>query len=201
MGRAGTEAGPDGGTGRDHLEDVVIDGHARLRLRCPCGRNLADVSWSDDDPGWTSDKLTVTPRPDVRQDDWRPWHEAEDRKRPTPAPPDLLRRLRALVAPSRARTGDSDAIAVAAPTPDPVRPLGSGRSDPRQWLPARPELFDADGERIGDAADWHHRTYTWHCRCGRTHSRRHPRLCGVWAEWAGELPNGRPRVVVLGEHF
>lgn len=47
-----------------------------LRIACTCGRNLADVTWSEYDPDWTGNGLTVTPRPNVRQIDYRPWHEA-----------------------------------------------------------------------------------------------------------------------------
>lgn len=48
-----------------------------LRLRCPCGRNLADVRHSDHDPAWTGDGLVVTPRPNVQQDDYRPWPHSD----------------------------------------------------------------------------------------------------------------------------
>ncbi|MFI7426092.1 hypothetical protein ACIBPB_03820 [Micromonospora sp. NPDC049836] len=52
-----------------------------LRLRCPCGRNLADVTrpgWAGrlTNPDWTRDGLLVTPRPNVRQQDYRPWEAA-----------------------------------------------------------------------------------------------------------------------------
>lgn len=47
-----------------------------LRLRCPCGRNLADVTLSRHNPTWTRDGLTVTARPNVDWDDFRPWEEA-----------------------------------------------------------------------------------------------------------------------------
>jgi hypothetical protein len=47
-----------------------------LRLRCTCGRNLADVTYSSLNPDWTRDKLVVTPRPGVKQQDYRPWEAA-----------------------------------------------------------------------------------------------------------------------------
>lgn len=51
----------------------------QLRLCCSCGRNLADVKHSDYDPAWTGDGLAVTPRPNVRQGDYRPWpHHDKD---------------------------------------------------------------------------------------------------------------------------
>jgi hypothetical protein len=45
----------------------------KLKLRCSCGRNLADVTHSTYDPAWTSDGIVVTARPNVRQRDYRPW--------------------------------------------------------------------------------------------------------------------------------
>ncbi len=157
--------------------------HAALRIRCPCGRNLADVAYDEGNPDFTVDKLTVLPRPNVKQDDWRPWHEANQKKPSNPAPPGSLDRLIARLASRRA--GEPELV---------------DDWDPGEWVPARPELYDVDGERIGDAADMHHRTYTWHCRCGLNHTRRHSRIGAVWQEWAGR-ENGRPRVVVLGQHF
>jgi hypothetical protein len=47
-----------------------------MRIMCPCGRNLADVTYSAHNPDWTRDRLLVTPRPNVKQDDFRPWHVA-----------------------------------------------------------------------------------------------------------------------------
>jgi hypothetical protein len=47
-----------------------------LRIVCPCGRNLADVTHNEHNPDWTRDKLLVTPRPNVDQSDYRPWHAA-----------------------------------------------------------------------------------------------------------------------------
>jgi hypothetical protein len=49
----------------------------RLRLCCPCRRNLADVKYSDHDPAWTGDGIVVTPRPNVRQDDHRHWSHGD----------------------------------------------------------------------------------------------------------------------------
>ncbi len=49
----------------------------RLRLCCPCGRNLADVKHSDHDPAWTGDGIVVTLRPNVRQDDHRHWSHGD----------------------------------------------------------------------------------------------------------------------------
>jgi len=43
-----------------------------LRLRCTCGRNLADVTHEDFNADLTRDHLQVTPRPNVRQRDYRP---------------------------------------------------------------------------------------------------------------------------------
>ena len=105
----------------------------RLRLRCPCLRNLADVVHSSHDPMWTGDGLVVRPRPNVRQHDHRPWP----------------------------------------------------RHDP--------------------AADWHQRTYTWDCRCGKRWERRHDHIRTVWDTAAGGQPeyrryNAAPddkRVVIL----
>jgi hypothetical protein len=47
-----------------------------LRLRCECGRNLADVEHLDYNPSWTRDKLHVSRRPNVDGESYRPWHEA-----------------------------------------------------------------------------------------------------------------------------
>ncbi len=51
-----------------------------MRLRCGCGRNLADVTKPGSNPDWTRDGLVVTPRPNVQQLDFRPWHEANGRR-------------------------------------------------------------------------------------------------------------------------
>ena len=91
----------------------------KLRLQCSCERNLADVTHSDHDPAWTGDGLVVTPRPNVRQDDYRPW------------------------------------------------------------------------PRHNPNADWHLRTYTWHCRCGRTWERRREHIRAAWDTAAGSLPEYR----------
>ena len=47
-----------------------------LRITCSCERNLADVTMPSANPDWTRDGLLVTPRPNVAQTDFRPWHEA-----------------------------------------------------------------------------------------------------------------------------
>jgi hypothetical protein len=47
-----------------------------LRIACQCGRNLADVTKPGSNPAFTRDGLVVTPRPNVKQSDYRPWHEA-----------------------------------------------------------------------------------------------------------------------------
>jgi hypothetical protein len=49
---------------------------AVLRISCACGRNLADGTKSEHNPDWTRDGLLVTPRPNVNQHDYRPWHAA-----------------------------------------------------------------------------------------------------------------------------
>ena len=54
-------------------------------------------------------------------------------------------------------------------------------------------------------ADWHLRTYTWNCRCGKNWERRHERIQAAWDTEAGGLPeyrrhNAAPddrRVVIL----
>jgi hypothetical protein len=47
-----------------------------LRITCQCGRNLADVTKPQYNSDFTRDGLLVTPRPNVDQRDYRPWHEA-----------------------------------------------------------------------------------------------------------------------------
>jgi hypothetical protein len=50
----------------------------------------------------------------------------------------------------------------------------------------------------GDAdADWHARTYTWHCRCGKTVTRRHSQISRIWEEFQ-DMPyrRGAWRVVL-----
>jgi hypothetical protein len=47
-----------------------------LRIACHCGRNLADVTMSRHNASFTRDRLCVTPRPNVDQSDYRPWHAA-----------------------------------------------------------------------------------------------------------------------------
>lgn len=122
----------------------------RLRLQCPCGRNLAAVTYPTYDgvqptnPDWTRDGLLVTPSLNVDQTDYRPWDVA-----------------------NRAGSGGNTAARRAA-TPGHVE--------------------DVD-------YDWHDRTYTWRCRCGQTWTRRHERVSGAWAEWAG----AGTRVLVFGD--
>ena len=100
----------------------------KMRLRCPCERNLADVTHSSHDPMWTGDGLVVASRPNVRQRDYRPW-----------------------------------------PHHDPN-------------------------------ADWHLRTYTWHCHCGRSWERRHERIRAAWDTVAGGLPEYRRYNAALDDH-
>jgi hypothetical protein len=47
-----------------------------LRIVCPCGRNLADITKPGYNPDFTRDGLLVTPRPNVNQSDFQPWHVA-----------------------------------------------------------------------------------------------------------------------------
>jgi hypothetical protein len=47
-----------------------------LRLRCECGRNLADVEHRESNPTFTRDNLTVSRRSNVDGESYRPWHEA-----------------------------------------------------------------------------------------------------------------------------
>ena len=51
-------------------------GQAILRVACSCGRNLADITKSRYNSDFTRDSLLVTPRPNVDQHDYRPWHIA-----------------------------------------------------------------------------------------------------------------------------
>lgn len=52
---------------------------AFLRLVCGgCMRNLADISYSEANPDFTPDNLVVTPRPNVKQSDFRPWPSNPD---------------------------------------------------------------------------------------------------------------------------
>ncbi|MEO7980342.1 MAG: hypothetical protein ABI807_05570 [Sporichthyaceae bacterium] len=77
-------------------------------------------------PTWTRDKLAVSPRPNVEQDDYRPWHEAQNT-------------------------------------------IGRQRETAKEGI---------DSGRL----DWHDRSYTWHCKCGRSTSRRHEAISTMWAE-------------------
>lgn len=162
-----------------------------LRLRCPCSRNLADVTrpqYSDGSPAnpdWTEDGLMVTPRPNVRQKDWRAWHEA-NATRPVNQPPPG--RLAQIIAQAKDEPWPEEG--------EPFRPYERPDWDDGRRVPKRPELFDTEGNRIGDAADWHARTNTWHCRCGLTHSRRHERISAAWQEWI--IGDTLSVVVVLG---
>jgi hypothetical protein len=45
----------------------------KLKLRCSCGRNLAEVTHSRYDPVFTGDGIVVRERPNVRKHDYRPW--------------------------------------------------------------------------------------------------------------------------------
>lgn len=170
-----------------------------LRLRCTCGRNLADVTHEKYNPTWTRDSLTVSPRPNVDQRDYRPWHaanmaasQAAARARGLPEP-GALERLRE--AARRRLAGEVDEIDEAA-TPD----------EPWVWPEPEPERPEVDPEVIAAARaaanpgrvenedfDWHDRTYVWRCRCGQSHERRHERISGAWAEHM----LGDRRVVVL----
>jgi hypothetical protein len=99
-----------------------------LWIVCPCGRNLAEVTKPGTNPDWTRDGLLVTPRPNVAQSDFRPWHEAN--------------RGGSLGTPGRAQ--------------------------------ATPGLVE------GKDFDWHDRTYSWRCKCGRTWERRHESVSRAW---------------------
>lgn len=122
------------------MEDAV----KVMRLRCGCGRNLADVTLNEHNPMWTRDKLLVTERPNVKQEDHRPWHEAN-----------------------------------------------------KGGLLGSPGRAAAVGDRVeGKDFDWHDRTYTWHCRCGQTHTRRHERISAKWVEYQ---PSVRPiEILIVG---
>lgn len=105
-----------------------------LRIRCSCGRNLADVHHEPGNPLWTRDSLVVSPRPNVAQTVYQPWHEAQrGRHGPTRAATDPY------------LTGDVD------------------------W-------------------DWHDRTYTWKCRCGRTWQRNHESVSELWRRYERDTP-------------
>jgi hypothetical protein len=101
-----------------------------LQLVHGCGRNLARVSWIKSNPSWTRDELTVSPNPNVDQDDYRPWSAANH-----------------------------------------AGPLGTARREAA--TPGRSELKDWD---------WHDRTYTWRCKCGRTITRRHEQISVLWEQ-------------------
>jgi len=47
-----------------------------LRIRCECGRNLADVEYLEYNPDWTADRLTVSARPNVNMESYRAWDKA-----------------------------------------------------------------------------------------------------------------------------
>lgn len=77
-----------------------------LRLRCPCGRNLADVTrptrhGTATNPVWTRDGLAVSRRPNVDQTDYRPW-DAANRAGPIGSPE------RAAATPNRTENTDWD---------------------------------------------------------------------------------------------
>ncbi len=173
-----------------------------MRLKCSCNRNLADVTlptYGDGlptNPDWTRDGLSVVPRPNVRQDDWRPWHEANRLAPDVPAPPGALDRLlRQMTARKAGLDVPDEGDGVDFP-PASVDPTDQRREwPPRGWHRVHPNLKDAD--------DWKHRTYTWHCRCGLTHTRRHERVSAAWLEWmttggSGDTPGP---VLVLGQHL
>jgi len=129
---------------------------------------------------WTRDKLLVARRPNVEQRDWRPWHEVNQKRRTNPPSFDMVDRLRARLA--ARRRGEL------------VEPID--RSDAGELVPLHPELLDENGRPKGDAADWHHRTYTWACRCGRTHTRRHERISDAWQRYNSDT---RMTIVVLDQ--
>ena len=137
-----------------------------LRMRCPCGRNLADVTYNEHNPTWTHDKLVVRARPNVRMRDFRPWSEAmKTASDPLPKVDgmSILDILRAQVARKRALArGDANPP----PAPPPLPPRGPRR-------PARPDL-------AGVEHDWMDHTYTWWCRCGQELTRRHERISAAW---------------------
>lgn len=51
----------------------MIETAMKLKLRCSCMRNLADVTYSKYDPVFTGDGIVVGERPNVRQGDYRAW--------------------------------------------------------------------------------------------------------------------------------
>ena len=61
---------------RDRAIGSTSGNNLILRIACHCGRNLADVTKHESNPDFTRDGLVVTPRPNVNQSDYRPWHEA-----------------------------------------------------------------------------------------------------------------------------
>lgn len=128
-----------------------------MRLRCTCGRNLADVTrpahadGTDVNPGWTLSGLVVTPRPGVQYG--VPKVEREDERRRLPRP-------RGQVTAPRRRRGSQE--------------------DHRAWHEANQRRTPLD-ERDGDAADWQAHTYTLRCRCGHTWQRRGERIAEAWS--------------------
>src|SRR3712207_5509484 len=116
-----------------HRAEEVVNMTTTLRLRCPCGRNLADVIYNEHNPTWTHDKLVVRARPNVRMRDFRPWSEAmKTASDPLPKVDGMstLDILRARVARKRALArGDANPP----PEPPPLPPRGPRR-------PARPDL-------------------------------------------------------------
>ncbi len=151
-----------------------------LRIQCPCGRNLADVTNPGTNPRWTRDGLTVTERSGVDFVDFRPWSAAGERVSTGPAPTvngmDVVDILRARRARSiAAARGDRELP----PEPPPLPP-------PAPTRPKHPELQ-------GKQYDWCDHTYSCRCRCGEKHSVRHERISTCWQD---NMPK-RLRVVVV----
>jgi hypothetical protein len=142
-----------------------------MRLRHDCGRNLADVTYEEYNPMWTADRLTVSARPNVDQQDFRPWSQYHRRvvvDRPPPGR-DPLAELR-----ERAR----------------CRRAGEAYTGPPPWRPTTVSAYPA-----GADADWHDRTYTRRCKCGAPAiSRRHERISEMWRQ---HVDRPEPLVIVL----
>lgn len=160
-------------TAHDPIDDQSVMANKTLRIRCGCGRALADVTLPDRNPTWTPDGLMVSARPNVNQEDYRPWDAANRKKWTNPPPPGRVEQIRARVAHRRA--GGS-------PETEPPLP----EWDP-QWVQAHPELDPM-------TTDWKSHTYTWKCRCGRNHSRRHERIGGAWVE---HITSDAPKITTL----
>jgi hypothetical protein len=142
-----------------------------MRLRCQCGRNLADVEYDDHNRTWTADRLTVTARPNVDMDSFRPWAEYH-RRVPVDRPPPGRNPLEELRERHRCRLA------------------GEEYTGPPPWRPTTVSAYPP-----GADADWHARTYTWRCKCGAPPiNRRHERISAAWQRYVGDE---RPLVILV----